>query len=118
MNQAPVEFGLALRQGEFDKHQAAVAQHGHEHRHLTPGRAHRDRAAFAPINLHGLGGLVKHLLIDAATGRTDLAQVAAENGGAAGIALRSPGDLFMDAYRREVGVLGQQGLDLIPIRIQ
>src|SRR5438128_9596716 len=47
-----------------------------------------------------------------------MAEVAAQDGGAAGIALRSAGNLLADAYGREVGILGQQLLDLIHVRIQ
>src|SRR5438132_8878966 len=118
IDQASVEFGLALRQGELDVEQAAVAEHGHEHRDFAPGRAHLDAAAFAPIDLHGLARLVMHFLVDAAPRRADVTYVAAQNDDTAGIALRSTGDLLMDAHRREVGNLRQLFLDLFPVRIQ
>ena len=87
VDQAPVELGLALRQGELDVEQAAIAEHGHEHRDLARGRADLHAAAFAPIDLHRLGRFVMHLLVDAAACRPDLAQVAAQDAGAAGVAL-------------------------------
>src|SRR5207248_6827397 len=93
IDQAPVEFGLALRQSELDVEQPAVAEHGHKHRDLAGCRADLHAAAFAPIDLHGLSRFVMHLLVDAAACRTKLAQVAAQDGGTAGIALRSAGDL-------------------------
>src|SRR4051794_39106920 len=37
-DQAPVELGLALREGELDVEQAAMAEHGHEHRDLACSR--------------------------------------------------------------------------------
>ncbi len=118
IDQAPVELGLALRQGELDEHQSAIAEYGHEHRDLAHGRANLHAAAFAPIDLHGLGRFVMHLLVDAAACRTDLAQVAAQDAGAAGIALRSAGDLLADTHGREVGIPGQQVVDLLDVRVQ
>ncbi len=118
VDQAPVEFGFALRQGELDVEQPAMAEHGHEHRDLAGSRADRHAAAFAPIDLHGLGRLVMHLLVDAATCRTDLTQVAAQDAGAAGITLRPAGNLLADAHGRQVGILGQQVLDLVQVRMQ
>ena len=118
VDQAPVELGLALRQGELDVEQAAVAEHGHEHRDLARGRADLHAAAFAPIDLHRLGRLVMHLLVDAAACWPDLAQVTAQDVGAAGVALGSTSDLLADAHGREIGILGQQVLDLLQVRIE
>jgi len=118
VDQAAVELGLALRQGELDEQQPAVAEHGHEHRDLAGRRPNLDAAAFAPIDLHGLGGLVRHLLVDAAACRPDVPQVAAQHGGTAAIALRSTGDLLADAHGRQVRMPGQQVLDLIQVGIQ
>ena len=73
IDQAPVEFSLALGQGELDVEQAAIAEHGHEHRDLAGGGAHVHAAAFAPIDLHRLGRFVMDLLVDAAAGWPDLA---------------------------------------------
>src|SRR5947209_2917922 len=73
VDQAPVELGLALRQGELDVHQPDVAQHGYEHRDFASRRAHLDVATFAPIDLHRLGRFVMDLLVDAAAGWPDLA---------------------------------------------
>jgi hypothetical protein len=50
--------------------------------------------------------------------RTNLPQVAAESAGAAGIALGTARDLLADAHRRENWVLGHQGVDLGPVRVQ
>ena len=61
-------------------------------------------------------GLVMHLLVDAAACRPDLAQVAAQHAGAAGVALGSAGDLLADAHGREVGIPGQQFLGSAPGR--
>ena len=76
MDQRPVEVGLALRETEFDVAQAAVTQHGHEHRDAARGVADLDPPTAAPIDLHGLARFVEHLLIDAPPGRPDLPQVA------------------------------------------
>ena len=108
VDQAAVELGLALREGELDVDQPAIAEHGHEHRDLAGRRADLHAAAFAPIDLHRLGRFVVDLLVDAAARRTDLAQVAAHDDRAAGVALRSASDLLADAHGREVGILGQQ----------
>src|SRR6202051_5332729 len=75
IDQATVELGLALGQCELDVDQAAIAEHGHEHRDLARGAADLDAAAFTPIDLHGLGRFVMHLLVDAVAGWPDLAQV-------------------------------------------
>ena len=72
IDQAAVELGLALREGELDVEQPAVAEHGHEHRDLAGRGADLDAAAFAPIDLHRLGRFVVHLLVDAAARRPDL----------------------------------------------
>src|ERR1700757_1234481 len=79
VDQAAVELGLALRPGELDVHQAAVAEHGHEHRDLTPGRADLHAAALAPIDLQRLARFIMHLLVDPATGRPDLPQVTTQD---------------------------------------
>src|ERR1017187_5258983 len=118
IDQAPVEFSLALRQGELDVDQAAIAEHGHEHRDLAGRRAHLHAAAFAPIDLHRLGRLVMHLLVDATACRPNLAQVTAQSMHAGGVALGSTSDLLADAYGREVGILGQQFLDPIQVWIE
>src|ERR1017187_9716914 len=117
IDQAPVEFSLALRQGELDVDQAAIAEHGHEHRDLAGRRANLHAAAFTPIDLHRLGRFVMHLLVDAAACWPDLAQVAAQSDRTASVALWSTGDLFADAHGREVGIFGQQILDLLHVRI-
>src|ERR1022692_4087676 len=113
VDQASVELGLALRQGEFDVEQAAMAEHGYEHRDLAGRRANLYAAAFAPIDLHRLGRFVMHLLVDAPACWPDLAQVTAQDVRAAGVALWSASDLLADAHGREVGILGQQVLDLL-----
>src|SRR5436189_203876 len=74
IDQAPVELGLALGQGELDVDQAAIAEHGHEHRDLAHRGTDLDAAAFTPIDLHRLSWLVMHLLVDAAAAGPDLAQ--------------------------------------------
>src|SRR5260370_644200 len=118
VDQTSVELGFALRKGELDEPQAAIAEHSHKHRDFAPGRANLHAAAFAPIDLQRLGGFVMYLLVDAAVCRTDLTQVTAQDGGAAGITLRSAGDLLADAHGREVGIPGQQVLDLLDVRVQ
>src|ERR1700683_5212759 len=82
VDQTSVELGLALGQSELDVKQAAIAEHGHEHRDLAPGRAHLHAAAFAPIDLHRLGRFVMHLLVDAAACRPNPAEVAPHDAGA------------------------------------
>ena len=99
-------------------HQPAIAEHGHEHRDLAGRGADLHAAAFAPIDLHRLGRLVVDFLVDATACGTDLPQVAADDAGAAGIAIGAAGDLLADAHRREFGIPGQQGVDLGPVRIQ
>ena len=75
-------------------------------------------AALAPIDLHRLGRLVVDFLIDAPACGTDRPQVAADGDRAAGIAIGAASDLLVDAHRREVGILGQQGVDLGLVRVQ
>src|SRR5271165_6384591 len=118
IDQATIELGLALGQCELDVDQAAIAEHGHEHRDLATAAADLDTAAFTPIDLHGLGRLVMHLLVDAAVGRPDLAQVTTQDVHAACVALGPTSDLLADAHGREIGMLGQQVLDLVEVRIE
>src|ERR1022692_2282036 len=118
VDQASVELGLALRQGEFDVEKAAMAEHGYEHRDLAGRRANLHAAAFAPIDLHRLDRFVMHLLVDAAACRPNLAQVATQDDGASAVALGSACDLLADAHGGEIGILGQQILDLLHVRIE
>src|SRR5260370_37634357 len=69
IDQAPVELGLALGQGELDVDQAAIAEHGHEHRDLAHRGTDLDAAAFTPIALHRLSWLARPLPADAASAR-------------------------------------------------
>src|SRR5262249_8608607 len=87
MHQAAIEFGLALREGELDEAQPAVAEHGHEDRDLAGRISDGDAPALAPVDLHRLGRLVVDFLIDAPAWRPDGPQVAADRNDAAGIAI-------------------------------
>ena len=118
MHQVAIEFRLALGQGERDETQPAVAEHGHEDRDLAGGVSDEDAAALTPVDLHGLGRLVVDFLIDAPAWGTDGPQVAADRDHAAGVAIGAASDFLVDAHRRELGILGQQGVDLGAMRIQ
>jgi hypothetical protein len=67
MHHSAVKVGLPLREAELDVAQAAVAEHGHEHRDPPRGLADLQPAAVSPIDLHGLARLVEHLLIDSSS---------------------------------------------------
>src|SRR5262245_13384102 len=94
-----VELSLALREREFDVHQPAVAEHGHEHRDLAGRGADLHAATCSPIDLHHLTWLVINFLIDASASGADLSEVAADCAGAAGIAIGTASNLLTDAHR-------------------
>ena len=98
MHQAAVELGLALRQGELDVDQPAVAEHGHEDRNLAHGGTDSHTAALAPINLHRLSRFIVDLLVHTPPRGAHGPQVAADNNSAARIAAGAAGNLLADTF--------------------
>ena len=52
-----------------------MAEHGHKHGDLALGRTDLNRAAIAPVDLHGLARFIMHFLVDAAARRPNPALV-------------------------------------------
>src|SRR5262249_20551501 len=94
-----VELGLALRQGELDEHQSAIAEHGNKNRNLAGRAADLHATTCSPIDLHRLGWTVVDLLVDAPRCEPDCPEVATERAGAARVAVRATCNLFADAHR-------------------
>ena len=113
-----VKLRLTLRQCEFDIDQPAVAKHGHEDGDPACGGADLNVAALAPIDLHRLGGLIVDFLVDTSSGGAERPQVAADGARTSGIAIGTAGDLLVDAYCREIGIPGQERIDLVPVGVQ
>ena len=118
MDDSAVELLFALQERELDIDQPAIAEHGDKHRDLARCVTDSYAAALAPIDLHRLARLVVDFLIDATARRAYSSQVAANDTDAAFIAVGTASDLLADAYRREVGILGEQGVDLGRVRVQ
>lgn len=70
-----VEFGLPLRQSEFDIAQSAVTQHRHKHGHSSLSAADANLTAVAAVVLHRLPGRVLNFLGHPATSRSDLTKI-------------------------------------------
>src|SRR4029077_20600145 len=77
-----------------------------------------DTAELAPVDLHRLGWLVVDLLVDTPPCRTDAPEIAANDDRAALISFGATGNLLANANCREIGILGQQGIDLGLVGIQ
>src|ERR1044071_8780807 len=99
----------ALRKGELDVNEAAVAQHHDKEVQLPPSRAHRHRTPLSPVDLSAFGrAKLQHQVSRLAHG-TDLADEIFEDGVPALIALA------VDALQDLLGgviVTFQQGDDL------
>ena len=118
VHHAAVKVGLPLREAELDVAQPAVAEHGHEHRDPPRSLADRQPSAVAPIDLHRLARLVDHFLIDPSPRGPDLVQIAPYRVDRAAIAVLSLGDFLRDSRCVEVGILGQQRVDLRPVTVE